>query len=406
MKSFIQFAARLTEVSTCASISASPSAQVATFQASSRLAPILLAVGIGVSCGSTVAAEADASTYDKIWGYATLYENEDNQHIQKFALSGRIQPEAAWFDAEQGDFTDEFLWRRFRFGFKAGLLNDWVLHLEGDFDLAESFGDMYSRLTDAYIGWSPQENLDLKILKQSVGFTLDGATSSKSLLTMQRNDLTNNLWFTREYFSGLGAKGKAGNRWSYHAGIFSSDDQDELTRFDAAFFTLLSVGYSPDIPPGFDSGLIRVDYVYNKEDINSGTRDFSQVLSLVTKWQAGPWGLWTDLSAGKGYAEQSDVWGAVLMPFYDINPRLQLVLRYTFVTSAGDNGVRLPRYEGIIVEGRGNRYSEIYAGLNVYFYGHKFKWQTGVEYGSMKDDAADGGEYEGWGVNTGLRFYW
>ena len=79
-----------------------------------------------------------------------------------------MQPESAWFNADQGNFADEFLWRRFRFGFKADLFESWVLHIEGDFDLNESPGEMYSRLTDAYIGWSPTENLDLKVLKQSV----------------------------------------------------------------------------------------------------------------------------------------------------------------------------------------------------------------------------------------------
>ena len=352
------------------------------------------------------AEEHNTSVYNKIWSYATLYENEDNRFIQKFVLSGRLQPESAWFESDQGDFSDEFLWRRFRFGFKSNLLQKWVLHIEGDFDLNESFGDMYERLTDAYIGWSPKDNLDLKFLKQSAGFTLDGATSSKSLLTMQRNDLTNNLWFTLEYFTGVLAQGKIDEKWSYKAGIFSSEDHDELSRIDASYFTLVSLDYDITESPKFDKGSIRVDYVYNKEDINSGTRDFSQVLSLVTKWQAGPWNLWTDLSGGKGYAGQSDVWGLVLMPFYNISPRYQMVLRYTFVSSGDENGVRLPRYEGRIVDGRGKQYNEIYLGFNVYFYGHKFKWQTGFEYAVMEDGAGDGGEFRGYGLNTGLRFYW
>jgi len=164
--------------------------------------------------------------------------------------------------------------------------------------------------------------------------------------------------------------------------------------------------FAPLILLSANNGLIRVDYVYNDEDINADTRDFSQVLSLVTEWQAGPWGLRTDLSAGKGYAQQSDVWGVVLLPYYDFNPRIQTVLRYTYVGSADDNGVRLPRYEDEIVDGRGNEYNEIYAGLNVYFYGHKLKWQTGLEYAAMKDDANDGGEFKGWGLSTGLRLYW
>ena len=364
-------------------------------------------IGILGGVSDALAAEnQDTSTYDKIWSYATLYENKENRFIQKFALSGRIQPESAWFEADQGDFADEFLWRRFRFGFKSNLFQKWILHIEGDFDLEASFGDMYERLTDAYIGWSPRGNLDLKFLKQSAGFTLDGATSSKSLLTMQRNDLTNNLWFTLEYFTGILAKGKIEDKWSYKAGIFSSEDHNEISRLDASYFTLLSLDYHITQSSKFDKGSIRVDYVYNEEDPFSGTRDFSQVLSLVTKWRAGPWNLWTDLSGGKGYGEQSDVWGLVLMPFYDISPRYQLVLRYTYVTSADENGVRLPRYESRIVDGRGKQYNEIYLGFNVFFYGHKFKWQTGVDYAVMEDSAADGGEYRGYGLNTGLRFYW
>ncbi len=355
---------------------------------------------------AAAAGEQEASTFDRIWSHAKLYENEDNRFLQKFALSGRIQPEAAWFDADQGEFTDEFLWRRFRFGFKADVFRKWALHIEGDFDLNESSGDMYVRLTDAYIGWSPNKNLSLKFLKQSVGFTLDGATSSKSLLTMQRNDLTNNLWFTTEYFTGIGAKGKADEHWSYNVGIFSSEDHDEISRFDASYFGLVSLGYKFKEIPKLDRGMIRVDYVYNQEHINSGTRDFSQVLSLVTKWQAGRWGIWSDLSGGKGYAGQSNVWGLVIMPIYDFSPRYQAVLRYTFATSEGENGVRLPRYAGRIVDGRGDEYNEIYLGFNVYFYGHKLKWQTGVEYGRMKDDAGDLGEYKGFGINTGIRMYW
>ena len=367
---------------------------------------VAIACALCVTAPCVVADEEGVSGFDKAWSYATLYENEDNRFIQKFALSGRVQPDSAWFDADQGEFKDEFVWRRFRFGFKSDLFQDWVLHIEGDFDLNESLEDSYSRLTDGYIGWAPRKNLDLKVLKQSAGFTLDGATSSKKLLTMQRNDLTNNLWFTKEYFTGISAKGKIDQSWSYTVGIFSSDGNDELSRFEASYFTLVSLGYHFTETPKLNNGIIRVDYVYNDEDINADTRDFSQVLSLVTKWGTGLWGLWTDLSAGKGYAEQSDVWGVVLMPFYDFNPRIQVVLRYTYLSSADDNGLRLPRYEGRIVDGRGNEYNEFYAGLNVYFYGHKFKWQTGFEYASMKDDAEDGGEYKGWGLSTGLRLYW
>jgi phosphate-selective porin OprO/OprP len=281
-----------------------------------------------------------------------------------------------------------------------------VLHLEGDFDLNEPIGDWYSRLTDAYVGWSPSKNLSFKFLKQSAGFTLDGATSSKSLLTMQRNNLTNNLWFTREYFAGIGARGTADQRWSYNVGIFSSDDHDEISPFATSYFGLLSLGYKFEVTPKRSGGFVRVDYVYNDEHPASGTRDFSHVLSLVSKWQFGRWSIWSDLSGGKGYAEQSDVWGLVVMPFFDLSPRYQVVVRYSFVTSKDANGVRLPRYAGQVIDGRGDEYNEAYFGFNVFFYGHKLKWQTGVDYEHMKDAASDSGGYDGWGFNTGIRISW
>jgi phosphate-selective porin OprO/OprP len=345
------------------------------------------------------------SSLDKVWSYATLYDNKDNRFIQKFDLSGRLQIDSAWFDADQGEF-DDILWRRFRFGFKTILFQSWVLHIEGDWDLNESRGEAYSRLTDAYIGWHAGKKWDLKILKQSAGFTLDGATSSKKLLTLQRNNLTNNLWFTAEYFTGATISGTAAERWAYKAGIFSSDGSKELSHFEAAYFTLLSLGYN--FAEGFelDNAIIRVDYVYNKEDEEANTRDFSHVLSLVTKWEQGDWKLWTDFSAGRGYGSQSDLWGVALMPAYDITLHIQLVLRYTYLKSVDNNGVRLGRYENEIVEGRGDDYNEIYGGLNVFFYGHKLKWQTGLHHSTMKDEADDGGEYDGWGLTTGLRVSW
>ena len=348
----------------------------------------------------------DLSVFDEVWSYATLYENQDNLHIQKFALSGRLQADSVWVDSEQGNFSDAFAWRRFRFGFKADLFRDWIVHLEGDFDLNESLGDSYTGLTDAYVGWNPEDYPKLKILKQSAGFTLDGATSSKRLLTLERNNLSNNLWFTSEYFTGLTARGTMGEVWNYQAGIFSSDGSSGLSRFDASYFTLLSLGRRLAEVPELDKSVIRLDYVYNDEHPNSATRPFSNVLSLVTLWKFDSWGVRTDLSAGKGFAAQSDVWGAVVMPYYDFNRHIQAVARYTHLRSVDDNGVRLARYEDRVVSGRGNEYNEILAGVNVYFYGHKLKWQTGVEYASMKDDANDGGEYRGWEFITGLRLYW
>ena len=82
------------------------------------------------------------------------------------------------------------------------------------------------------------------------------------------------------------------------------------------------------------------------------------------------------------------------------------MLRYTYIDSSDDNGISLGRYEREVVSGRGDSYNEFYAGLNVYIYGQKLKWQTGLQYTKMDDAADDGGDYSGWGLTTGMRMYW
>lgn len=367
---------------------------------------LLLTVGLALACiftaRASLAAQEEDTGFDKVWSYLTLYENEENTVIQKFALVGRAQLDSVWIDPEDEDAYSDASWRRFRFGFKAGLFADWTAHLEADFDLNGSIDEAYTGLTDAYVAWSPDDRLNIKLLKQSAGFTLDGATSSKKLLTLERNNLTNNLWFTEEYFSGVLASGKFAGDWSYKASLFSSDGDPEIKLGGAGWFTFWSLGYQ------LKDAALRVAYVYQDEDKDANTRDFRQIASLTAQWQKGDLGIWGDLSGGLGFSDsyQSDVWGFVLMPFYDLTRYTQIVLRYTYLGSREDNGLRLNRYENGVVEGRGDRYDEWYAGLNVFFYGHKLKWQTGVLRAEMEDDPQDGGEYAGWALITGIRVYW
>jgi hypothetical protein len=51
--------------------------------------------------------------------------------------------------------------------------------------------------------------LALTFGKQAVNFTMDGSTSSKELIAIDRSNLTNNLWFTEEYLPGVGLSGRA-----------------------------------------------------------------------------------------------------------------------------------------------------------------------------------------------------
>jgi phosphate-selective porin OprO/OprP len=367
---------------------------------------LVMAIALSMAClmpaATGLADQAVNSGFDKAWSYLTLYENGVNPVVQRFALSGRAQVDAVWIDPEEGRSYDDTAWRRFRFGFKADLLADWMVHLEADYDLNGPVDESYTRLTDAYVAWSPDNSLEIKALKQEVGFTLDGATSSKRLLTLERNNLTNNLWFTEAYFSGVMAKGNFARDWRYQVGCFSSDGDPEIKWGSAGWFTLWTLGWQ------LENAELGLTYVYQDEDKDASTNDFRQVASLTVQWQKGALGIWSDFSGGWAFSDhpQSDVWGLVVMPFYDVTRHIQLVLRYTHVDSREDNGLFLNRYENEVVEGRGDRYDEGYVGINVYVYGHRLKWQTGVLWADMADDPQDGGAYEGWTLMSGIRVYW
>ncbi len=368
------------------------------------VASIAFAGGDGKIVVDTL-AESDSSSFCDIFDRATLYKDESNPFMQKFALTGRLQADAAFFDANQGEI-DSLSWRRFRFGFKSQIFKNFTLHSEADLDLNDR-DPLYQKLTDTYLAWSTNDAFVLQVGKQGAPFTLDGATSSKKLIRMERSLLSTNLWFPEEYFTGLTASGEIDN-WEYFVGVYSSDGGAEFGDFETGFFGVASIGYDFADAFGIDKALIRADYVNNNPsgDGTQNTRSLYQVGSLNAKFEQGNWGLWADVSAAEGYGSQSDLFAVAIMPFYNLSEQWQLVASYNYVNSSGENGVRLDRYESRVVSGRADVAHEFYAGVNYFLCGHNLKWQTGVEYTTASDSANDGGAYDGWGVSTGIRISW
>lgn len=362
-------------------------------------ATTVLAGQISTPAKETVKEE---SIYDRLWSYPTLYKNEDSSFLNELRIVGRFHGDVYNVDSALGHDSD---WRvrRLRAGIQAKFFHNLELHVEADFD-PQFDNPWYSRLTDAYIAWKFCEAAKITIGKQSTKFTLDGGTSSNELLTLERNNLTNNLWFTNEYMSGVSLSGKVGG-FQYTTGYYSGGTETkEYGNFDAGHFGLLSIGYDFAKQLGVKKALLRADYVYNDRNVEStATRPFENVGSLNFQFAQENWGFSTDLAAATGYAGQSDAWGFVVMPWYNITKHLQFVARYTYMESNDPNGLRLGRYENVMTSGKGDKYQEIYAGLNYYIYGHKLKIQTGYTYSMMEDSANDGGKYDGWTWTTGLR---
>ncbi len=382
----------------------------------------------------------EKSILDTLWDYPTLYKNKDASFLNEFRLVGRAHFDYYNENANLGSDQD-WVVRRLRIGAKATFFHKLELHVETDLAPQNLGGALfvgdptYQRITDANVSWKFSDAAKLTIGKQSVKFTLDGGTSSNELLTIDRSNLANNLWFPTEYISGVSLSGKLGN-WQYNTGFFSggsiyaaqsqfANSSKEFGNFNGGNFWLGSVGYDFAKSLGVKKALLRADFVYNDPSTQSNaTRNFSQIASLNFQFDANKWGFSSDIAAGNGSLGQSDVFGATVMPWFNITEKLQVVGRYTYLTSDDPDGLRFNRYEntlavnlnkngtfrtnrfGAVSTQRGNEYNEVYLGLNYFLYGHKLKLQTGYQYAWMRDSARNGGKYDGWTWTTGLRVSW
>jgi phosphate-selective porin OprO/OprP len=350
-------------------------------------------------------ADSQKEAFDKVWKFADWYKNDQNDVIQRLQFTGRFQYEYANVDADQGSHH-EWNIRRFRAGLKAKLFKTITLHGEVEMNPQER-NPFYVRFTDLYLMYSKDAKLELTFGKQGVPFTMDGATSSKELLTIDRSNLANNMWFPQEYMPGVSAAGEV-SKWVYHAGVYSAGRANrEFGEFDGGIFTLGVVGYNFAESLGLDDALVTGNYVYQDPHVNNTfTRRLQHVVSGNLKLAAEKWGLRADVTSAAGYQGQSDLWGVMTMPFVNVTPKFQIVGRHTYLKSDNPNGVMLANYENRAVAGRGDRYNEGYIGANYYFYGHKLKLQSGLQFGDMNDSANDGGAYSGVSWITGLRVSW
>ncbi len=381
-----------------------------------------LVFGLTSLClGSSVRGAADPDGPDflkNIFDAATLYENKDNPYLQKLSFTGRAQFDYVDVDGEgmrTGDLEvqdlqrDVLKTRRLRAGIKAAFLQNFTAAVEFDFKPEEA--PIYNRLTEAYIGYKYSDAFGVKVGKQTMSFTLDGSTSSRELLTIDRNNLSNNLWFSYGFLPGVTFSGKIGN-WVYNTGVYTQGDATkELGDFNAGTSWLATGGYDFSSALGSQEALLTLNYVYNEPTDTGATlftnRNLENIGSLNFRYFKDDFGFQTDLSAAQGYGSQPNLWGFAVMPYYNFTPCFQGVLRYTLVDSNGDNGVRYGGYESDLhIGAKGDFYQEIYAGLNYYFYGHKLKVQTGLAFIDMEDAAHDGGQFNGLSFQTGLRMYW
>jgi phosphate-selective porin OprO/OprP len=372
-----------------------------------RLLSAALMLTLPVSASAqTAAAKEGASAYDTLWrSFTEVYADSNNPVVQRVALSGRFHYDFATIDSDQGNH-DESNIRRLRIGPRVTLFRTVTFHSEVELD-PQRHDPLYVRFTDLYVQWTKNPRFVLTAGKQSAPFTIDGATSSRELLTIDRSNLANNIWFPQEYLPGISVAGRR-TMWVYRAGLYSSGEANrELGEFSGGTAALGVVGYDFATKLGVKEALLTGNYVYQNADVdNTFTRQLEHIGSLNFRFESTKWGARADVSTAGGYLGQSDMWAFQGMPFVNVTSKFQVVGRYTFIESEAPNGIRPATYESRVVPGRGDDYKELYLGGSYYFYGHRLKLQSGLQFADMDDRANDGGAYSGVAWTAGLRVGW
>lgn len=377
--------------------------------------PILIFV-LALSLGATRAGDDDgeaiapidaierSGTLESLWERAVLIRNDPGDPLGSLVLTGRLHYDYVHLEADVGD---EELWgfRRVRTGLRARLYEHWELNGEVEWDLNDA-DPLYDSLTNVHLVWRPTAEWTFRAGKQGAFFTMEGATSSNELLTLERSNLANNLWFPSLFIPGVTAE-YAKDEHRFTAGLFSGGSASpEFGNFDGSVFGLFTAGR--DFADELDAteAILALHWVVQDPDPkNTFTRPHEQVASINFRYEKDRWGWRGDLSRSLGSFDEADLTGLVLMPYLNLNEQWQVVARATFLESEGADGIRLARYENRLSSERGDSFEDFYLGLNRYFKGHQLKWQSGVSHTRLRDSYTGAG-YEGWGCSSGIRISW
>ena len=255
------------------------------------------------------------SGYDKAWAtFTNWYTDDSNPVVQRVVFTGRFHHDLATVRADEGDH-DESNIRRVRLGPRITFAKKFLFHMEVEVNPQER-DPFYLRLTDLYVQWNRSPRFALTVGKQSIPFTQEGATSSRELLTIDRSNLANNIWFGQEYMPGVSVSGTTAP-WNYRVGVYSAGAMNrELGNFSGGVFTLAVLGYDFAKQLGVRQAVLTGNYLYQDPDVdNTFTRRFEHIGSVHFRLEEPKWGLRTDLSPTKGYLGQSNLWAIMAMPY-------------------------------------------------------------------------------------------
>lgn len=347
--------------------------------------------------------EADPWSICDIFDYSTLYEGEG--FIKEISLTGRYHGQAISQSEDYGGLQNgyhEWQHRRARVGLDVEFANNVTFYSsinvsDGSGGGPFTKGVFFDTWDEFGIEWEPSDDFYINLGKQKQKITVENATSSKRILTVERSTIVNEVisdkpWGVTVGFVLGGIEHEVGG-WMYGADLDSTGERwdwpDADSRggftyrgsFDISDATEIMYGYQfTNNSSGFAGGN------------GAGTADsglgsaYEHVMHVGSKSEWGNFGLITDLiyaanrEATGPISAGNDTGGVVILPYYNITDKLQAVAKYAYMGDGRQQ--RTQRYD---IRQRVDNMHTFYAGLNYYICGDKLKIMGGYEYATSEE---------------------
>lgn len=364
----------------------------------------------GSAAGLQQAAQTqDSSIYDKIWSVPKVYRNDDNPVIEEFDIIGRFQEDFFNVDSDKGSSR---FWeiRRFRLGADAFFL-DRHLEVKAEVDTNLHAYDtpsiFYNRITNLWARISVSDAFNIRFGKFEPHFGYDREFSDTLQKFFERGLFDDQLIGSNDYIPGIEATGKFGHL-GYLAAIYSTNVDKEFGQFNGGQAYHAEINYDFSKALNTDKALWALDYLH-ADGKNKNTNVFANYRDAAATYfdlEKGRFSMVAQVAYGHQVDSKGDVGSFQIMPGYKITDKLEMILRYQYGTASEHNGIStLDRPQKTIGVFTGDTYNALYAGLDYYLYGQKFKLMFGEEYARLSGGTGPSADYRGWTTWVGFRLF-
>jgi len=329
-----------------------------------------------------------------------VYVTPKRSDTKKLVLRGRAQfqfgyvsPSSDVEGAPTNDYST-FEIRRLRIGTQGSLYQNLK------FDFRMNLLPEGANLDSASIVYTGIDGVDVGVGKAKPTIGMEESTSSTDIITVERSYAAN--YFAADKNVGMWVEGEAGPIGLY-AGMFNGENENDNvidSDLDTHFQYNLRAGFdaSDYLPDDVAAGIF-FETIQNQGNDSDEAYQFEQSYSLGAEVEVGAFGIMGNILWGKLTEDDADVTGYVIMPWFYVTPKLQIVGQFDVLdaNTSGVIGVQ-SRYlgraaiddaKGDSSADKGDYWQSWYLGANYYIAGNNLKLMGGVAYSTLEDDGAD-----------------